>query len=238
MKTLVIPDIHNRVSMARKIYDRERRDVDNVIFLGDYFDNFGDDAIHSRKVALFLREMSEDTEVTFLVGNHDIGYLYPMSRMFHFCPGYSKQKADKAYPILATIDPERFQFGKFFNGVLFTHAGISNWHLFGLVATEEERTKILTMLNTGSPNSADPYFWIDKYRGGRYVFGGPMWSDFGNIEQGPFPQIVGHTPGMIPRVNGNCICLDTHLQHYGVLDNGVLIVKDSYSGETFNEIER
>jgi len=41
MRTLIIPDIHNHIENAD--YWLTNEEYDRVVFLGDYFDHFGDD---------------------------------------------------------------------------------------------------------------------------------------------------------------------------------------------------
>jgi predicted phosphodiesterase len=41
MKTLVIPDVHQRVNSVKWILENEK-DYDEVVFLGDWFDSFFD----------------------------------------------------------------------------------------------------------------------------------------------------------------------------------------------------
>lgn len=39
MKTLIIPDVHQRVDSVKSIFKNEK-DYDEVVFLGDWFDSF------------------------------------------------------------------------------------------------------------------------------------------------------------------------------------------------------
>lgn len=86
-------------------------------------------------------------------------------------------------------------------------------------------------------------------RGGLEKYGGCTWEDFGAFIPTPFPQIVGHTPLKTPvfktmNKNGGianfasndaqvqdfkgkkfCLGLDTHLNHYAILEDGELTIK-------------
>ena len=42
MRLCVIPDIHNRIKPTQEIIAKELNEVDEFIFLGDYFDHFYD----------------------------------------------------------------------------------------------------------------------------------------------------------------------------------------------------
>jgi hypothetical protein len=68
-------------------------------------------------------------------------------------------------------------------------------------------------------------FMAGVERGGPARYGGILWCDWNAFEPiKDLPQIVGHTPGREVRYKGNSICLDTHLHHYGLLENGELTV--------------
>ncbi len=41
MRTIVIPDIHNKIDIAQKLIDKHSY-VDKRVFLGDIYDDFGD----------------------------------------------------------------------------------------------------------------------------------------------------------------------------------------------------
>ena len=56
MKTLVVPDIHNKIDVVQKILDKESS-VDEVIFLGDWFDDFNDNVNDVVEVAKFLNSI-------------------------------------------------------------------------------------------------------------------------------------------------------------------------------------
>jgi 3-deoxy-D-manno-octulosonate 8-phosphate phosphatase KdsC-like HAD superfamily phosphatase len=40
MHLCIIPDLHNRVEVAKEIIEKENENVDEFIFLGDYFDDW------------------------------------------------------------------------------------------------------------------------------------------------------------------------------------------------------
>ena len=41
-------------------------------------------------------------------------------------------------------------------------------------------------------------------------------------------QIVGHTPGHEVRYKKGDVCLDTHLHHYGLLEDGELTIVEQH----------
>ena len=73
MKTLIVPDIHNKIIEAESIIDHER--PDNIVFLGDYFDDFNDSPIIAQQVAEWLKQSLKKPNRIHLIGNHDICYM-------------------------------------------------------------------------------------------------------------------------------------------------------------------
>jgi len=57
MRSLIIPDIHHHTENADYWLNSQRHD--RVIFLGDYFDNFGDNESDARLTARWLRDGCE-----------------------------------------------------------------------------------------------------------------------------------------------------------------------------------
>ena len=65
MKTLVVPDIHNKINVVQKILDKESS-VDEVIFLGDWFDDFDDSVNDVVEVAKFLNSIYTEKKFKFV----------------------------------------------------------------------------------------------------------------------------------------------------------------------------
>ena len=99
-RTLIIPDIHHKYRIAEQIIAKEQPDL--TVFLGDYFDDFGDSPEITDKTAKWLVEsLSHDTidgknrrgkksRRIHLIGNHDLHYM-TKNKNFQ-CSGYSEQK--------------------------------------------------------------------------------------------------------------------------------------------------
>ena len=90
MRTLIIPDLHHHTDRADHWLTTQRHD--RVVFLGDYFDDFDDDVGDARRTALWLRDRMENTDDIFLLGNHDIAYMFPHAPEL-YCPGFTTAKA-------------------------------------------------------------------------------------------------------------------------------------------------
>ena len=108
MKTIVIPDVHQRTEFVKKAL--EEKNYDEVVFLGDWFDSFFDppkvtgfeDTCEYLK-HLVLEHPNKDKFV-FLIGNHDLGYIYEnkdfsvhriSKTLKYFCSGFTASKAKK-----------------------------------------------------------------------------------------------------------------------------------------------
>ena len=106
MRTLIIPDLHHHTENAEHWLNSQR--FDRVIFLGDYFDDFGDNVNDARRTALWLRRRMEHTDDVFLLGYHDAAYLFPECAAL-YCPGFTKAKARGIHEILRPEHWRRFR---------------------------------------------------------------------------------------------------------------------------------
>ncbi len=236
MKTLILPDLHNRFVTAQRIIDSVPHD--KCIFLGDYFDSFGDTYQDANNTAVWLREVAmEDPKNVFLCGNHDQHYFWPHNDFFK-CSGYSDAKKDAIQRILNRQNTDNFSKFQFFyieQGFLLTHAGLDNslWKDMKRVFTEDGSKTKLEFVAEVLPH------WVEQAkkdiglnrkvellgagwdRGGMQQVGGINWVDFSNLSpvQG-VNQIVGHTPHRVPDVKiqkqGGAITVKDIFEYYDV----------------------
>jgi Calcineurin-like phosphoesterase len=192
MRTLIIPDIHNHTEHAD--HWLATLPHDRVVFLGDYFDNFGDDVNDARRTAMWLRDRMEKAEDVFLLGNHDASYMFPREPRL-YCPGFTPAKARGIDEILRPEHWKRLRLAHAEQGWLMSHAG------FHPVWIKEPTSEWILQRGEEVVRQAwrhvvDPMLGAGVDRGGGQNFGGPLWMDWGSLE--PIPgihQIVGHTPG-------------------------------------------
>lgn len=72
--TYVFGDIHQKVERVERFLSRHK--PNRVIWLGDYFDDFGDTPEQAGRMARYLKHLIDARpQDTFLLGNHDISYL-------------------------------------------------------------------------------------------------------------------------------------------------------------------
>ena len=102
-----------------------------MIFLGDYFDNFGDNVSDARLTASWLRKRMDSTDDVLLLGNHDAAYLFPKLDAL-YCPGFTKAKARAIHEVLQPKHWQRFKLAHVEQGWLLSHAGLNRCQCFGV----------------------------------------------------------------------------------------------------------
>jgi hypothetical protein len=196
MRALIIPDLHHHTENAE--YWLRSQSYDRVIFLGDFFDDFGDDANDARQTAFWLRNRMDSTDDIMLLGNHDAAYMFPHLDAL-YCPGFTRAKARAIHEVLQPKHWQRFKLAHDEQGWLVSHAGIHpSWMklptVTGIVALSEEA------MEKAGRGVVDPLLGAGFDRGGAQPVGGPLWVDWSSLV--PIPgvnQIVGHTPGTAVR---------------------------------------
>jgi hypothetical protein len=192
MRTLIIPDLHHRTDNAEHWLATQR--YDRVVFLGDYFDNFGDDVNDARRTAMWLRDRIEKTDDIFLLGNHDVSYMFPSDPQL-YCPGFTPAKARGIGEILRPEHWQRLRLAHAEQGRLMSHAGFHPvWIKEPTVQWILQRCE--QAMQKATRHVVDPILGAGEDRGGLQRFGGPLWMDWDNLM--PIPginQVVGHTPG-------------------------------------------
>lgn len=194
--TLVIPDIHQAIGRANHLLNSLRGKYDSVVFLGDYFDSFRR-IFSATETAEWLRSLIEKNEnYTFLVGNHDIRYLYINSAYEYSCAGFQPTEAKRVNKILAPY-LDRFDFIRVVGDYVLSHAGITK-ELIGVSFQDcgyeffpKLNEKIKGKVNTGF---VDMFLLAGYDRGGTQPYGGITWCDVQNYKPTEgINQLFGHT---------------------------------------------
>lgn len=222
---LIVPDIHLKHNQVDEILESNDPGC-HVVFLGDYFDDYGDTPEQNADTSRWLiQKLSENHQrYTFLIGNHDTPYLFPLLASEYLPTGFAKGKRDAIRKTGLLDFVERFKFfhhvrrpvhGK---DILFTHAGVSCWLTYGHYLDNDPVKIMEEVRNTGR----HPFLSVGRDRGGRYRFGGPIWSDYRSIDttNPDVVQIVGHTNGDTVRASSRSVCLDADLHYYGKFSPG------------------
>lgn len=206
MKYLIIPDIHTNVDRAEEIIDSVNADM--VIFLGDYFDDFGDDPESICNTADWLKWSLTEPNRVHLIGNHDIHYYFKDNTNVR-CSGYEQYKSVAINNILKPEDWKKLKFYYVIGDWFLSHGGIHPYWIDAtkslnneevtiekdalIVKLERDSIECLSELSKGRGHWFEAAGWA---RSNSPVPGGLLWCDFNN-EFAPIKgihQIVGHTP--------------------------------------------
>jgi hypothetical protein len=251
MKTIIIPDIHNRFDFVEPALSSPALlPYDNVVFLGDYFDDFDDTPEIAANSAEWLKQSLHKKNRIHLWGTHDIWYAFP-DNQFVIASGNTEKKADVISHILTEKDWNLVKPYYYEQDFLMTHAGVHPW-LISQYVTKHKKTFEKYIVNNNlslstqeiidlivqpatekalkdvSNNISNHWFEAGFARLGMHKIGGITWLDWQKEFQ-PIPdinQIVGHSelriPGQKSTYNSKNYCLDTKSQHIGILENGEL----------------
>lgn len=215
---IIIPDVHGRDFWKDPIQDNPEEEV---IFLGDYLDPYPAEGITQEKAVEVFMEIlglkkSRPTEVTLLLGNHDLMYLDPTHKS-HCCRHDWVRDSEIAGLFLEDLG--NFKVAHEAEGHIFSHAGIHpTWlsrhsDLFG----ESIKTSVEALnKRLWERPTLDALCEFSSFRGGwEYIVGSPVWSDvrewfLKDAPESDVPQIFGHTQlneGKIVEYN-NIKCID------------------------------
>jgi hypothetical protein len=197
MKKLVIGDIHNKIIEVKNILNTYESEVDQVIFLGDYFDDHGNS--NPDDTVKWLKESIYKENRIHLIGNHDVQYFFP--QYAKYCSGYNGY-TQLVIDEFFSGSEIRLYFSLYFKDKYFwySHAGFHPYWIehpvmgidfkdieYRIMPKEEEK---LHSNQLGNLVKA-----VGKSRSGLDAYGGILWLDF-NCEFTPIEnmnQIVGHT---------------------------------------------
>jgi hypothetical protein len=249
MKTIIIPDLHNRVEIVEPALSSPvLQPYNNVVFLGDYFDNFYDTPQDAANSARWLKQSLHKPNRIHLLGTHDMWYRFP-DNPFVIASGNTEQKANVISHILNEKDWDLIISYYYEQNFLMTHAGVHSYLIEQYVLKNKQifdkyiesnnlslsTQEIIEMiikpateeaLKDVKNNVMNNWFEAGFARWGTQKVGGITWLDWFKEFQ-PIPglnQIVGHSELKIPQSkntqNSKNYCLDTRSRHIGILENG------------------
>lgn len=241
MKSLIIPDIHNQFQRAEEIIARETN-ADEIVFLGDYLDSWGDSPEEMRDTLVWLQRSCSNAKRIHLMGNHDVSYVQKRWR----CSGWTAAKA-------VVADEMFFRNGLWrrlvpwyeTQGWLLSHAGVGQRY-FDAMGLSYDADTVRTLVGNGVPS---PFTYVSDISGGLDPFDGPLWLRpsavvLGDDKYYAVPQIFGHTETKVPMVvidrkytplaakvacdteNPPAVLLDCQGRWYGVIVDGTLEAKE------------
>lgn len=185
---IVIGDVHGSTLWQEIV---KKHSNCRYVFLGDYCDPYKDianeDVLENfKRIIEFKQENPE--EVILLLGNHDIHYLVddaPMGSRFSL-----ELMMDIEELLVGYTDC--FQCVYRYDGMLFTHAGVSRpWFEEQFCGDTHRDIADQLISRTGDTSLHD----CGKARGGKHAYGGIFWADKEELNNLPphVIQIVGHT---------------------------------------------
>ena len=249
MKTIIIPDLHNRVDFVElALSSPVLRPYDNVVFLADYFDDFFDTPQDAANSATWLKQSLHKRNRIHLLGTHDIWYRFPDNQSV-IASGNTEKKSNVINHILTEKDWNLLRPYYYEQDFLISHAGVhpylisqyvhKNKHTLGQyivgnniqLSTQEIIDQIIKPateegLEDVKNNIMNSWFEPGFVRNGIQKVGGITWLDWQQEFQ-PIPdlnQIVGHSELRIPEQksthNSKNYCIDTKSRHIGILEDG------------------
>lgn len=205
---LYVGDLHGNIYAFEKAVEQfEKENLDKLIFIGDYCDDWQRTNV---EILYLLKELIEykkknPTKVFLLLGNHDIQY-YHFPEQAYRCKGFNVDILHDLH-IMFRDNKDLFQMAYLDGKYLASHAGITKawfrryfdricyWANKLDLKLETQLDQVLTDINNG------PDAWILHtvgYSRGGIGFGGPTWADKSELTEHlgipNYHHIVGHTP--------------------------------------------
>ena len=219
-KILIIPDLHGREFWREAVKDMDEET--RVVFLGDYLDPYEDDWIYWSNAFIAFKDIiafkeTYPEQVTLLLGNHDLHYLFPKLRGSRYNE-YQEGKIRRALETHLDSFQMAVEYDMGGKRYLLSHAGIhSDWarkhsNLFGPFEKVSAETFNQMMF---TPEFVDALSDVSWRRGGNATSGSMIWADIDeyalSLPIAPdVVQICGHTrlSGGKPKEFGHIWCLD------------------------------
>lgn len=197
---LIIPDLHLNWRRADRIINYVG--ADEILFLGDYFDQFDDTPEDINEMVDWLEHSVKQPNRIHLLGNHDMHYAFPDSKFQ--CSGYEQWKMFIIRDRLKTKFWDSFKFYHILDETwMCSHAGLHDLHVPQKIknmrknrpAFLKEISKYLDAEIIKGFRGESWIFRAGRARGGYQRVGGITWCD--EREFKPIVglnQVFGHTP--------------------------------------------
>lgn len=204
MRVLSIGDIHGHTTWE-KIVKQYGKEVDHIVFVGDYLDSFivphTYQALNFENLIKFKKANME--KVTLLIGNHDIPYMDSNLN----CPGFSETVDTLIKPTLhKAIKSNLFKVATCIDGILYSHAGFTDYWLNSMDIKYSDGNDIANAVNGIYYSQKTNLKWLHYVRNpngptriidtGDDIWQGPTWvRPNALISDKPYgiTQVVGHT---------------------------------------------
>lgn len=128
MRWLILSDIHDKIRRANKIIEREPHD--QLLLMGDYFDDFRTGVTDAADTAKQVKRWLNSPNTVCLLGNHDMSYGWGRQNRRLICPGYDAAKWITINGTVTSRDWQKFKLHAWLEGGerpwLVSHAGSSS----------------------------------------------------------------------------------------------------------------
>lgn len=197
--TVVIGDLHGRTVWRQIVADNPGC---HVVFLGDYFDCTRKHYYSPREQvenfkAIVDLKISRPDEVTLLWGNHDFHYLrgLPSDERYSGMQHHAYLDIQEVLEINAAyLDVCRVS-----DGVVYSHAGLSDlWVMASLASEERTEDRLQRAMNELfiADRCSFGFVWGTGAPDGDHPLQGPLWIRPMSLSQhayGSYLMVVGHT---------------------------------------------
>lgn len=251
MTTLIIPDVHQKWRKVEKIL--ENNSFDKLISLGDWFDDFYDTTVHAEKTAEYIVKLYSKygKDFTWILGNHDIPYMFPNMFDYYACSGNTREKGraiqevfgGTSRPLGYNVELAHVIKVEGCLDIVLSHAGVSEEHFAKPFIDSISSQDVLDRCEHAFRNMTmmfqDPILCAGRSRGGRENVGGITWLDWRN-EFAPvssISQIVGHTPMSHPQIIDELRLPVPPDEKLPALDRYILQPNKSYNINIDNHLE-
>jgi hypothetical protein len=211
---------------------------DELVLLGDYFDNYNDTVQEAVDTAVWLTEkiLSKPNTVA-MIGNHDAAYVFPQN-LHLYCSGHSYQKSDAINKVLTSEYKEKLKVYHITQGYVCSHAGLTNqkWKEYSSKFDQKPEQTYLQFfdevmsyfvqhdIKRARYNENAELFAAGWDRGGTSRYGGMNWVDWCNLAPiNGINQIVGHSTRSIPEIliqkQGGALSKKDVIEHYKLQAN-------------------
>lgn len=212
---IVIPDIHGRTFWKNAVKKHRNHPV---VFLGDYVDPYRDEGITDDDALANFKEIiayaKGNSNVTLLLGNHDIHYLLPGIEFSRYSRQFCRE--------IRRVVEENFSLFNLAHyirnndkDILFSHAGILPSWLEREGLLTQGAKEICNHLNAHLKDEGYLYNLAEEvsmYRGGFSSSPSPVWADVRDHIKETSPseyfQVFGHTQLTECVVTEYWACLD------------------------------
>ena len=202
--TLVIGDIHHRTKLADVVLKKHAGRYNQIVFLGDYFDAYGDSPDLMRQTCHWLAGSIQLPNRIHLLGNHEVPYFLPAHSQAK-CPGWTPEKQQLFEQERSNLPLESFNLTACLGPWFLSHAGIPEVHVLG-----RDSVALSNRIEAefGRVRSGENSWIFDRgtARGGTAKIGSLLWQDWSR-EFRPVAglnQIIGHTPAR-GAARGKCL---------------------------------